>query len=197
MNTTTQRSTHSAANCMPSDSLMRFRLETLPSMMNGTYQRGIMSSQEASRVRISRSPAQVQESQGVGPVFGLPCGESLARYDPDTQSLRTSQLLLFEDSTKSLVTLPRSGTMRNGRIYEQRTWVHRTKGKESGLWQTPNANEDRAECYTLETSYHHKQEGRQIHLAQEVRDSRLWPTPHANASTGPGGSPRSIATVSS
>ena len=63
MSTIYQRLTHSAVNCMPSDSLMRFRLETLPSMMNGTYQRGIMSSQEASRVRISRSPAQVQESQ--------------------------------------------------------------------------------------------------------------------------------------
>ena len=62
----------------------------------------------------------------------------------------------------------------------------RTEGTESGLWQTPNANEDRAECYTLETSYRHAQEGRQIHLAQEVRDNRLWPTPSAHKITQSG-----------
>jgi hypothetical protein len=47
----------------------------------------------------------------------------------------------------------------------------------SGWWATPNANEDRAECYALETTYRHAQEGRQIHLAQEMRDPRLWRTP--------------------
>ena len=44
---------------------------------------------------------------------------------------------------------------------------------------TPNANEDRAEKYTLSTSYRHAMEGRQVHLAQVVRDARLTSSPQA------------------
>ena len=80
-------------------------------------------------------------------------------------------------STKCLLTWKVKATPLNRLLFQLVPSMPRTEGIESGLWQTPNANEDRAECYTLETSYRHKQEGRQIHLAQEVRDSRLWPTP--------------------
>ena len=110
-------------------------------------------------------------------------------------------------STKCLLTWKVKATPLNRLLFQLVPSMPRTEGIESGLWQTPvaddaverkdgkvnsrgepklsaqvlwqtpNANEDRAENYTLETSYRHKQEGRQIHLAQEVRDSRLWPTP--------------------
>jgi len=49
-------------------------------------------------------------------------------------------------------------------------------------WPTPNANEDRAENYTLETSQRHLDEGRQVHLAQVAKlgwATRNWPTPQA------------------
>jgi hypothetical protein len=39
----------------------------------------------------------------------------------------------------------------------------------SGLLPTPNANEERAECYTRETSIRHLEEGRQVHLAQVMK----------------------------
>ena len=52
--------------------------------------------------------------------------------------------------------------------------LHAVKQEAEALWPTPNANEDRAEKYTLETSARHYAEGRQIHLAQAVR---MWPTP--------------------
>jgi len=48
------------------------------------------------------------------------------------------------------------------------------------MWSTPVAHEDRAQAYTRETSYRHHQEGRQTHLAQEARDTRMWPTPTAS-----------------
>ena len=71
------------------------------------------------------------------------------------------------------------GTKPSHLLFQLAPSTPRTEGTGSGLWQTPNANEDRAERYALETSYRHRQEGRQIHLAQEVRDQRLWPTPSA------------------
>jgi hypothetical protein len=54
---------------------------------------------------------------------------------------------------------------------------------------TPNANEHVAERYTLETSYRHATEGRQVHLAQVVRDARLTSSPQgipASHSHSPG-----------
>lgn len=45
------------------------------------------------------------------------------------------------------------------------------------MWPTPVKHEDRAAAYTLETSYRHFKEGRQTHLAQAVRDVRMFPTP--------------------
>jgi hypothetical protein len=53
-------------------------------------------------------------------------------------------------------------------------------GVAARLWPTPNAHEDRAEKYTLETSERHLREGRQIHLAQVVR---MFPTPRAGKTT--------------
>ena len=52
--------------------------------------------------------------------------------------------------------------------------LHAVKQEAEVLWPTPNASEDRAEKYTLETSARHYAEGRQIHLSQAVR---MWPTP--------------------
>lgn len=56
-------------------------------------------------------------SDGYGPQSQMPC----AYYDQASSSWKTSQPSLFEDSTPSSVTLPRSGSMRNGRVYERPT----------------------------------------------------------------------------
>jgi hypothetical protein len=77
-----------------------------------------------------------------------PCGGtwqgSLAKFDPVSSSWRTHQCLLFEDSTECLETFPRWGMMRDGELWEQSTPVLRTDETESGLWPTPQANEDAA-----------------------------------------------------
>ena len=95
------------------------------------------SSLEASPAKTSPLRVRERESKEAGLVFGLNTGVSLGKYDPDTQSLRTYQHSLIEDLTLSLVTLPRSGMMRNGRIYEQKTWVLRTGESESGSLPIP------------------------------------------------------------
>ena len=95
------------------------------------------SSPVVSPVRTFRVRERAKESQGTGRVFGLPCGTLLGYYDPGTASLKTLEQSLIGDSMLCLETLPRSGTMRNGRIYAQTTWVLRTEGNESGLWPTP------------------------------------------------------------
>lgn len=75
--------------------------------------------------------------KGIGLVFGLNIGVQLGYYDQDSQLLKTLELSLFEDLIEYLVRLPRSGMILSGRIYEQRTWAHRTGGKEYGLLPTP------------------------------------------------------------
>ena len=92
-----------------------------------------------SPARISPLRVRERESQDGGLVFGLRCGELLGTYDRGSSSLRTLERSLFEDLTLCLVRLPRSGMMRSGRIYEQRTWVLRTGGSGSGLLPTPTS----------------------------------------------------------
>jgi DNA (cytosine-5)-methyltransferase 1 len=110
------------------------------------------------------------------------CGEkwrgSLAKYDPDTHSLKTAQLSLIEDSTGCYVTLPRSGWMRGGECYQLPMLVRRTNGNASGLWRTPTVgmlNADRAK--DPEYTARKELKGQTITLADQVKHERLWPTP--------------------
>jgi len=63
--------------------------------------------------------SQVLETDSMGPVadYGKKCGESLAKYDLDTHSLRTAQLSLFEEGCELLQTLPKWGMMLDGEIF--------------------------------------------------------------------------------
>lgn len=71
------------------------------------------------------------------------CGSSspvaLAYYDPATHSLKMSQRSLFEDSTLSSLTLPRWGTMRNGRLYALPMLALLTVAPACSSWPTPVA----------------------------------------------------------
>jgi len=70
-------------------------------------------------------------------VSGQECGRTwqglLARYDPNTHSLRTVQCSLFEDLNQSLQTWPRWGSMRNGECFQQPMLVQIMKENEFGL----------------------------------------------------------------
>lgn len=63
--------------------------------------------------------------------------ESLAKYDPDTHSLKTAQLSLLEDWTGYSVTLPRSGLMLDGQCWELPMLGRITRETESGFLPTP------------------------------------------------------------
>ena len=81
-----------------------------------------------------------------GRVFGQNCTALLAKYDPDTHSLRTYQCSFIEGLNEFSATLPRQGTIVNGRLSEQTTLIlrHRTEGKESGslpTYPTPQASD--------------------------------------------------------
>ncbi len=62
---------------------------------------------------------------------------SLAKYDPATHSLKTQQTLLFEDSTESLLILPRWGWMHDGECFLLAPLVLHIHGKDCGSWPTP------------------------------------------------------------
>jgi hypothetical protein len=64
---------------------------------------------------------------------------SLANYDRDTSSWRTSQLSLEGGFTEFSETWPRSGLMRSGTVFQLLTLVPDNFGIEFGLWPTPNA----------------------------------------------------------
>ena len=75
-------------------------------------------------------------SGGCGPsLYG-----SLAYYDHDTSSLKTSQPSLGEDWGECSVTLPRAGTMRNGIVYQQDSCTAMS-GNDSFSWPTPLARD--------------------------------------------------------
>lgn len=80
------------------------------------------------------------DSPGSGRVFGTNSTALLTSYDHATSSWRTSQHSLFGELTLFSGRWPRSGTMRNGNVYERQTWVRRTGENESGLLPTPHAN---------------------------------------------------------
>ncbi len=74
---------------------------------------------------------------------GMSTPVSLAKYDPDSQSWRTSGLSLFGGSIPYSGALPRSGTMRNGRIYAPPMSERPIDEKEFGLWPTPDCQNAR------------------------------------------------------
>jgi len=117
-----------------------------------------------------------------GPVFGLNIGDLLTIYDRDSRSWKMSGCLFTGDYARYSAAFPKSGIMRNGRIYEQATWALRTGGKESGLWPTPDTqnhrdgNVIRKDCNIEDGGRH----GVSLHHAV------MWPTPHSNCHTGAG-----------
>ena len=71
------------------------------------------------RARTSASPEAGKASTVSAAGSGEKWPASLAKYDPDSHSLKTAQGSLFSDSIESSVTLPRSGSMRSGECFQQ------------------------------------------------------------------------------
>jgi hypothetical protein len=153
-----------------------------------------MFSAEASRdpAKTYPSPAAEQESKESGRVFGSSSLGSLGNYDPDTRSLKTCQRSLLGDSTESLETLPRAGSMRNGTIYQLVPLAPLTGGTESGLLPTPAAqpagwqnievvDRDGNPPTHANQRWYDKQTGRIVQKdLRHVIERGMWPTPRAS-----------------
>lgn len=136
-----------------------------------------IASLAASRVRTSASPARAQESKENARASGLSTLASFARFDPDTSSLRTSQPSLFGDSTECCVTLPPSGSMRNGMCFQRQESERRTFAAGSSF--------SRNEYPTPAASTYGKNQGGGAESGTGPRRpsldawARKWPTPDA------------------
>ena len=103
------------------------------------------------------------------------CGERwqglLARYDPNTHSLKTVQCSLIEDLEQSLQTWPNWGLMRNGECWEQPMLVLNTNGIEYGLLP-----DNESFFHTPTTGSSGGSNSRKA-LAKRQEKAVMWPTP--------------------
>jgi hypothetical protein len=99
-----------------------------------------MSSVAASPARTSALPERAPGLKASAAVYGKTMPESLARFDRDTSSWRTSQLCLGGDFAEFSETWPRSGMTRSGTAYQLPPLAPLTDATESGSWPTPRSN---------------------------------------------------------
>lgn len=93
---------------------------------------------EGSRVRTSARPIlSLSELPVRVRVSGSTCGESLAKWDPQTCSWRTHQCSLGGGWEPFSATWPRWGLMRNGECWARTTWAASTSASGCSLWATP------------------------------------------------------------
>ena len=100
----------------------------------------IYASAEVFPVKICQSAERRKGWMENVPDFGLKCTELLAKYDQENSLWKTRQCLLFEDSTESLETFPKSGMTVDGQLWELMMSKHPIKEKECGLLDIENKN---------------------------------------------------------
>jgi hypothetical protein len=94
------------------------------------------------------SPGALQESgraRTTSAGSGPPSSGSSASASPATSSSRTFRDSIAMDSVSCFPTLPRSGSMRSGRISQRPTWERRTCESGSSFWATPNARDHKGQ----------------------------------------------------
>lgn len=130
---------------------------------------------EVSLAKTSAQPAEVTDSTENEAASGRKWLGLLARFDHDMRSWKTPQCSLLEGLDEYSETWPRWGSMRNGECWERQTLVLSTNETESGLWQTPVADD------AVERKAGKWNSRGEPKLSAEVK---LWPTPCASASKG-------------
>ena len=148
-----------------------------------------MSYLAASPAKISASQEKAQESTGSDQVCGRTWRELLGKYDPATHSLKTAQCSLLGDSTECLQTLPRSGSMRNGELYQQQMLERLTSEIEFGFsqetWATPTTMDKlppkSAAALLNEATHARPGRSKPANLRDQVSNMQNWPTPTARS----------------
>lgn len=101
-----------------------------------------MSSAAASPAKTFLEPETALGSLAIDRGCGLNLPASLASFDHDSRSWKTSQRCLIETWAPFAVTWPQSGMTRNGRLYPLAPLVLHTCDSECSLWPTPTASMD-------------------------------------------------------
>lgn len=94
--------------------------------------------------------------------FGVRILELFGIIDLNTQSLKTAQLYLFEDSNECYATFPRSGIMQNGNVYRTYPLDIHMKEKGSTLLPTPTKSDHKATFAKTEALHRYLKSGHQI-----------------------------------
>lgn len=116
------------------------------------------------RVRTLALREKWLELKANGQDYGLKCGEQFGWLDLDTSSLKTVQLCLFEDLNKSYATFPKSGMMRNGKLYQTSLLDTHTREKDYTLLPTPTKSDHKATFANIEPLTRYLESGHQIRL---------------------------------
>jgi hypothetical protein len=74
-------------------------------------------------------------------IYGHTSLKLLAHYDQELLSWKMSEGISVSDSKKFLKTLPKMGTMQNGKLYEQVMSAHPIKEQDYSLLPTPAARD--------------------------------------------------------
>lgn len=143
-----------------------------------------MSSAAVSPAKTSPSPARAQDSTEPARVFGPSTHDSLASFDPDTSSWRTSQLSLLGGLDEFSETWPRSGMTRNGTAYQRVPLAPLTGGIASGLWRTPQARG--GDRRGAQNGSERLAQGHSMGLSEQIVSPETWPTPRASDAKGAG-----------
>lgn len=101
-----------------------------------------MRSLEDSPAKTSAMLVMALELRENDPGSGLSSRASLAHYDPEASSWRTSQRCLIGGWEPFSETFPESGMTRSGRLYPRAPWALHTCDDECSLWPTPTASMD-------------------------------------------------------
>ena len=135
--------------------------------------------------------------------------ESFAKFSPDGSLLRTSrQFSLFQQEEPYSENLPRSGSMRNGELYERPMLAPRIDGIGRSSWPTPRS-EDSESCgnhpgavdsltgatrqWATPNAHDGRRPGVDEHSTQGgnlSRDAAIWTTPQAHDAAG--GNPEGV-----
>ena len=114
-----------------------------------TGNRGVdesMSCAEDSHVRTLVPEEREPASKVPGLDSGLKWQESLAKYDPDTHSLKIPLCLFPEDSQEFCATLPKWGTMQDGECWGLQPLADTPSVPDSGWWPAPTTKSGGGNC---------------------------------------------------
>jgi hypothetical protein len=132
---------------------------------------------------VNRSRSQVSEKETMTlDIFGPSSEKPFASYNRTTQSWKMSEDISVSDSKKFSKTLPTSGMMRNGKLFQQALLVRHTNGKGSSLWPTPTTQERSHPNLKLTPAGRRlSKNGKSSHSLGLADAVILWPTPRASS----------------